>query len=123
MAPTFEVHVNTPLNHRDPFDANDLAGTPDVVNLTYGVNFEFCRTAVLTFGFVTPVTGPKPFDFEALLLFNLRFGGSRRARRRPSPIARRLSGPRRGIRSGAGPGGGRSGAGRLGGARSASPGR
>ena len=86
VAPTFEVHVTTPLNHRDVFNANDPGGTANVVNLTYGVNFGFSRNALLTFGFVTPVTGPKPFDYEALLLFNLRFGGSRGARRAAPPV-------------------------------------
>jgi hypothetical protein len=33
---------------------------------------------VFTFGFVTPVTGPRPFDFEIAALLNVRFGGARR---------------------------------------------
>jgi hypothetical protein len=84
VAPTFEVHVNTPLTHRDPFNRNDPGGVPDVVNLTYGLNFEFNHRSVLTFGLVTPVTGPRPFDFEALILFNFHFGGTR-AEPRPMP--------------------------------------
>ena len=76
IAPTFETHVNTPLTHRDPFNPRDSAGTADIVNLTYGVNFEYYNRAVLTFGLVTPVTGPRPFDLEALVLFNVWFGGS-----------------------------------------------
>ena len=45
MAPTFELHVNNPLNHRDPFNRFDLAGSPDSVDLTFGLNFgiEFGR--------------------------------------------------------------------------------
>ena len=82
IAPTFEVHVNNPLNHRSEYSLFDPSGTPDIVNLTYGINFEFNRSAVLTWGFVTPVTNPKPFDFETLLLLNIRFGG----RRTPLPI-------------------------------------
>ncbi|WP_435019965.1 hypothetical protein TA3x_001571 [Tundrisphaera sp. TA3] len=78
VVPTFEVHVNNPLTHRDPFNQNDPAGTPDIVNLTYGLNLEFSQRSILTFGFVNPVTNPKPFDHEWLLLFNVRFGGSRR---------------------------------------------
>jgi hypothetical protein len=78
IAPTFEVHVNNPLNHRDWFNANDISGTADVVDLTYGVNVGLSQQAVLTFGWVTPVTGPRPFDYEAILLFNWRFGRSRR---------------------------------------------
>ena len=58
VVPTFEVHVNSPLNHRGFDNPNELSGTPDVVNLTYGLNVEFDRNSLLTFGFVTPVTGP-----------------------------------------------------------------
>ncbi len=79
IAPTFEVHVNSPLTHRDWFNANDPSGTADIVDLTYGVNFAFFRQSVLTFGMVTPVTGPRPFNYEAVLLFNWRFGRSRAA--------------------------------------------
>ncbi|WP_435009254.1 hypothetical protein P12x_000506 [Tundrisphaera lichenicola] len=78
IVPTAEVHINTPLNHRNPYDPNDVAGSANVVNLTEGVSFEFRRRSILTFGVVTPVTSPKPFDIEALILFNVRFGGSRR---------------------------------------------
>jgi hypothetical protein len=77
IVPTFEVHVNNPLNHRNEYSFRDLNGVPDVVNLTFGVNFEFFRSSVLTMGIATPVTGPRPFDLEALVLFNVRFGGSR----------------------------------------------
>jgi hypothetical protein len=82
LAPTFEVHVNTPLTHRDWANSKDPAGTPDSVNLTYGLNAEFFRRGVLTFGFVTPVTGPRPFNYEVIALFNLYFGNRVR---RPSP--------------------------------------
>ncbi len=83
VVPTTEVHVNTPINHRDPFNANDVSGSVNVVNLTQGLNVEFNRRAILTIGIATPVTSPKPFDLEALVLFNFRFGGSRRT---PPPI-------------------------------------
>ncbi len=75
IVPTFETHINTPLNHRDPYNVFDKAGTPDVVNLTAGINFEFHRRSVLTFGLVESVTGPRPFDLEAVVLLNIRFGG------------------------------------------------
>ncbi len=79
IAPTFEVHINDPLTHRDWTNANDPFGTADVVDLTYGVNVAFFGQSVLTFGWVTPVTGPRPFNYEAVLLFNWRFGRSRTA--------------------------------------------
>ena len=37
---------------------------------------------MFTFGVVTPVTGPRPFSYELLFLFNFRFGRSRRRGRR-----------------------------------------
>jgi hypothetical protein len=55
FAPTFEVHVNNPINHRDVFNRFDIAGTPDVVNLTYGINFELHRRSLVTLALVTPV--------------------------------------------------------------------
>jgi hypothetical protein len=74
IVPTIEVHVNTPLNHRGAFNINDLAGTPDVVDLTTGTIFELRQRSTLAIGIVTPVTGPKPFNWEVLVQFNLHFG-------------------------------------------------
>jgi hypothetical protein len=76
VVPTFEVHVNTPLNHRGVFPA-DRGSIPDVVDLTYGTSFQFHHRAVLTLAFVTPVTGPRPFDFEAVAFLNVFFGPTR----------------------------------------------
>jgi hypothetical protein len=73
IVPTFEVHVNTPLNHRGAFDFTDPAGTPDWVELTTGVTFEFNQRSTFAVGFVTPVTGPRPYDFEVLAQLNVRF--------------------------------------------------
>jgi hypothetical protein len=72
--PTFEVHVNDPLNHRGATNFADPAGTADWVDLTTGITFELHRRATLATAFVTPVTGPKPFDFEVLVQLNVRFG-------------------------------------------------
>jgi len=80
VAPTFEVHVNNPLNHRDVFNRFDIAGSPDVVDLTYGLNIQFFRQAVLTFALVTPVSSPKPFDTEAAIFLNIFYGRSRSGR-------------------------------------------
>jgi hypothetical protein len=77
FAPTFEVHVNSPLNHRDVFNRFDIAGTPDAVNLTYGLNFGIRRSAVLTTALITPVASPKPFDVEWSLLLNIYYGRTR----------------------------------------------
>ena len=86
IAPTFEVHVNTPLTHGDWTNRNDPAGMPNDVNLTFGINFEFNRRSILTFGLVTPVTGPRPFDYEALILFNVFYGRTRRTMQGNPPV-------------------------------------
>ncbi|MGP0066723.1 MAG: hypothetical protein ACLQGP_24425 [Isosphaeraceae bacterium] len=80
LIPTFEVHVNDPLTHRDFDNQLDLTGTPDVVNLTYGINTMIGQSSVFTFGVVTPVTGPRPFEYELVALINFRFGRSRTTR-------------------------------------------
>jgi Putative MetA-pathway of phenol degradation len=73
VAPTVEVHVNTPLDHRGLRGSLDPAATPDVVNLTVGMNIEFCQRARLAVGVATPVTGPRPFDWELLAQLRWRF--------------------------------------------------
>jgi hypothetical protein len=77
IAPTFELHVNNPIDHRDPFSRTDLAGSPDTVDLTFGLNFGIKNTAVLTAAFVAPVASPKPFDSEAVLMLNIFYGRTR----------------------------------------------
>jgi hypothetical protein len=77
FVPTFELHVNTPLNHRGALRAFDPNGTPDVVDLTYGTNIYFQRNTVLSLGVATPVTGPRPFAYEFMALLNIYFGRTR----------------------------------------------
>lgn len=74
VVPTFEVHLNDPLNHRGAFRPNDPSGTPDVVDLTFGSSFIIRKRLVATVGCAFPVTGPHPFDFEALALLNFYYG-------------------------------------------------
>lgn len=71
VAPTFECHVNIPLNHRDVFNLNDKAGSADIVDLTYGLNTFFGKRTQMAFAAVTPVTGPRPFSIEALAFLNI----------------------------------------------------
>jgi hypothetical protein len=78
LAPTFEVHVNSPVNHRDWFNRRDLAGTPDSVDLTFGLNFAIRNSAILTAAFVAPVAAPRPFDSEAVVMLNIFYGRTRR---------------------------------------------
>jgi len=77
FVPNFEVHINSPLTHRDWKNRLDPAGTADIVNLTYGLNFQFQRTALLSTALVTPVTGPRPFDAELCVYLNVFYGRSR----------------------------------------------
>ncbi len=85
VAPTFEIHVTDPLNHRDWMNPRDPAGMTDIVNFTYGLNVGIRSRTILTFGIVTPVSSPKPFDFEAMFYLNYFFGGTRRSRAQQIP--------------------------------------
>jgi hypothetical protein len=71
VIPTFEVHVNTPLNHRGSLNGN--LGTPDWVDLTGGTIFELCRRSTLSVGLCAPVTGANPFEWEGIVQLNFRF--------------------------------------------------
>jgi hypothetical protein len=77
VAPTFEVHIADPLHQADPrvdiFGLFDKLKLHNVVDFTLGSTFEFANGATLGVGMATPVTGPKPFDFEALAQLNFRF--------------------------------------------------
>jgi hypothetical protein len=77
VAPTFEVHVNTPFTHRDWHNRLDFASAPDVVNFTYGINFQFRRSAIFTVAYVNPVTAPQPFNSEIVVFLNIFYGRSR----------------------------------------------
>jgi hypothetical protein len=70
LIPTFEVHVTTPLNHRQP---TDLITVPDIVALTGGMHIGVGSRSLLTLGVVTPVTGPRPWTVEATVQLNIRF--------------------------------------------------
>lgn len=69
VTPALEVHVRTPLNHRDP---NDVVYFADQVNLTAAVHF---RTRRVTFSpaVCVPVAGPRPWDIEAMGYLNVYF--------------------------------------------------
>lgn len=84
IVPTLEVHVNSPLNHRAEYSLNDPSGTPTSVNITSGLNVEIRRNSLFTLGVVAPTTGPRPFNVEAVVLFNYRFGAPRQPR--PTPV-------------------------------------
>jgi hypothetical protein len=70
IVPTCEVHVNTPLSDRGRNDPNRYA---DSVNLTSGCHWIFRSGSSLGAAIGVPLTGPKLFDFEAIVHFNWRF--------------------------------------------------
>jgi hypothetical protein len=69
VTPTFEVHVRTPLNNRDP---NGLVFLPDEVNLTGGLHF-WWRRLVVSGAVGVPVVGPRPWNVEAIANAGIRF--------------------------------------------------
>ena len=73
VTPMFEVHVNTPLNHRGALRFTDRAGTSDTIDLTTGASVELWENTRLSLGVITPVSGPRPFNFELAAALNLRF--------------------------------------------------
>jgi hypothetical protein len=73
VVPTVEVHVTTPLNHRGVLALNDPAGTPDMVDLTGGIHFEYKDKSSFGIAFAVPVAGPRLFDFEILAQYRLRY--------------------------------------------------
>jgi hypothetical protein len=70
VAPTAEVHVTTPLNHRN---GHGVVTVPDLVVLTEGVQVGLGGGSSLAVGVAVPVTGPRPFDWEAVVQFNVRY--------------------------------------------------
>lgn len=73
VAPTFEVHVLTPLDSRNTNLRARTLGAVDIVDLTTGVNLEFNDRRRLAVGVCVPATGPRPFNVEALAQLRCRF--------------------------------------------------
>jgi hypothetical protein len=71
VVPDFEFHLNDPLNHRG-LDSSGPIGFQDTLDLTVGAYFIFSR-ATAGVAFCVPVTGPKPYDFEATASLNIHF--------------------------------------------------
>ena len=58
IAPTVEVHVNTPLNHIGGYNPLDNNSTPDIVNITSGLNTRLRQNSILTMGVRHAGDGP-----------------------------------------------------------------
>ena len=70
IVPTAEIHVTTPLTHRN---GTGPIFAPDMVAFTGGVHFGLGRSSTLSFGAATPITGPRTYSVEGLMQFNWRF--------------------------------------------------
>ena len=70
IAPTFEMHLNVPLQGSDrvAYVYNRLGVLPfnTQFNMTFGATFEFFHKATLGLGFVVPTVSPLPFTSEFL---------------------------------------------------------
>ncbi len=73
LAPVIEGHMTTPLNHRGVLHTTDPAGTPDLFDLTAGVDVQVFDWGAARVGFVRPLTGPRLFDYEVLSQLRLLF--------------------------------------------------
>jgi hypothetical protein len=71
LVPTFEVHVNDALRHNG--STSVPIGGIDLIDLTAGVTVGLGRRCWWSFGYVTPVTGPRPFQYELQSFLNVRF--------------------------------------------------
>jgi hypothetical protein len=61
----------TPLSHEG--SPTEMIFTPNQLDITEGVTFEFQRRITFAVGVSEPVTGNKTFDFEAIAQLNVRF--------------------------------------------------
>jgi hypothetical protein len=74
ISPTIEWHLNTPLNHSGLNAPGVVLTFPEeVFVVTGGVHFMVRERGVLTIGAATPIIGPKPYDVQAIVQFNLLF--------------------------------------------------
>jgi hypothetical protein len=69
ITPTFECHADIPFQKTR--DSGIMSS--DVVVLTAGVHFGLGRHSTLTFAAATPITGPRPDQFEATVQLNWGF--------------------------------------------------
>ena len=70
IVPTIEGHLYTPLDHRS---RNDTIRGFDTFIVTGGVNFILPGNSTIGVGIATPLTGPRPFEWEGIASINFRF--------------------------------------------------
>ena len=69
ISPALEVHVTTPL---DTDNTGPLV-CPEIVSFTGGVHVGLGLHSTLSVGCNIPVTGPRPYNAEAMVQLNYRF--------------------------------------------------
>jgi hypothetical protein len=69
ITPVAELHLTMPVTHFGVLNTTDPAGTPDLIDAIFGVDFCFFDRARLGVGIVAPLTGPKVMDFGVLSHF------------------------------------------------------
>jgi hypothetical protein len=67
ITPTVEGHITTRLNHNDPEEG---AAAFNVVAINAGVHLQLGSRSLLSLGISTPITGPRPYGVEGMVLFN-----------------------------------------------------
>jgi len=72
VIPIAEFHANVPLNHSGT-TGGGLIGMPDQFVATGGLQIGLWNSAFLAVGLAVPVSGPRPYNYEILTQFNLRF--------------------------------------------------
>ena len=70
LSPIVEAHLTTALSNRG---AGNPILAPDLLALVGGIHIGLYGASTLTLGVATPVTGPRPFDVEAIAQLNWRF--------------------------------------------------
>ncbi len=70
VVPVVEGHLTTPLDHRH---ASDIIQGIDLFAITGGVHIGVGQRSLLTLGVATPITGPRPYNIEAIVQMNIRF--------------------------------------------------
>ncbi|WP_149108408.1 hypothetical protein [Limnoglobus roseus] len=71
VVPIFEMHLNTPLNHRGT--RSDPVGFVDTFTVLAGNHILFRNGLSVGAACGTPITGPRPFSLQATLQVNYRF--------------------------------------------------
>ncbi|MBI3410249.1 MAG: hypothetical protein HY040_18060, partial [Planctomycetes bacterium] len=70
ITPTIEGHLTNGLNHNNGDGGATIA---DVFSINAGVHIQLGARSILSFGVSTPLTGPRPYRIESMVLFNYVF--------------------------------------------------